>query len=295
MSEHIVRANGIELCCEAFGDRAAPPLVLIMGLGAQMVAFDTAFCEALAANGFRVVRFDNRDVGRSTRFAEAGVPNIPALMARRALGLPLTVPYRIDDMARDTIGLFDALGLERAHVVGVSLGGMIAQTLAIHHRQRLRSLTSIMSTTGNRRLPPPTLEAARIFITPTPTDLEGYTARHRKVHVILRGPHYPESAADDAARAARNFARGINPPGSTRQFAAILAAEDRTKALGTLTTPALVIHGEDDPLIRVEAGRATAAAIPNARLEIVPKMAHYLSKALWPRLIDSITRHAHAA
>jgi pimeloyl-ACP methyl ester carboxylesterase len=294
MAEQIIKANGHDLCAETFGTAGQPPIVLIMGLGAQMIAWDDAFCTQLADKGFYVVRFDNRDVGRSQRFDPFGVPNVLAMMGDLALGRLPKAPYTLMDLAKDTIGLMDALGIDKAHVVGASMGGMIAQTLAIHHSARLRSMTSIMSTTGNRNLSQATPEAAAVLVTPSPHDRDGYIAHHVKVMQVLRGPHFPEDAAFDTQRAARVYDRGIYPAGVARQLAAIFASGDRTADLKNISMPTLVLHGDADPLVRVDAGKATAAAIPYATLQIMPKMGHSLPMALWPRLIDSITAHARA-
>lgn len=287
-----VKANGITVCAESFGDSAAPPIVLVMGLGAQMTAWDDRFCTQLADRGFRVVRFDNRDIGLSTRFDAAGVPNVMALMGNIALGKPIEVPYTLRDMAADTVGVLDAFGFSRAHVVGASMGGGIVQELAIHHPERLLSMTSVMSSTGSTKVPPASPEALAVLFTPAPTDRTGYIAHAQNVARILRGPHFPEEAAGDAGRAARNFDRGINPPGVARQLAAIFASGDRTARLAAVRTPTLVIHGDADPLIRVEGGHFTAAAIPGASLHVVPKMGHSLPEAVWPKLIDLIAGHA---
>jgi pimeloyl-ACP methyl ester carboxylesterase len=287
-----IRSNGVDLCVETFGAQTAPPLVLIMGLGAQMIAWPDPFCEAIAAKGFHVIRFDNRDIGQSSRLEHLGVPNTMALMGELALGRKLTVPYTLRDMAADTIGLLEHFGIERAHIVGASMGGMIGQELAIHSASRLRSLTSIMSSTGDPRLPTASPEATAILFAPVPTDHAGYVKHYANVLRILRGPHFPEDAADDPARIERIFARGVNPAGVMRQFAAILASGNRTTALKSVQTPTLVIHGDADPLVRIEGGRATAAAIPMAQLEIIPKMGHSLPTALCSRLVDLITAHA---
>jgi pimeloyl-ACP methyl ester carboxylesterase len=294
MAEQLVTANGITICYETFGDPGAPPILLIMGLGAQMIAFEEPFCAALAAKGFYVVRFDNRDIGRSGRFDLAGIPNVLAMMGNLALGRLPEAPYALTDMANDTVGLMDALHIPKAHVVGVSMGGMIGQTMAIHHGDRLRSLVSIMSSTGDRSLPQATPEAAAVLLTPAPLDRAAFIKHSVNVMKVLRGPHFPEDLAHDETRAARNFDRGINPPGVARQLAAVLVSGNRTAALKAVTTPTLVIHGDADPLVRIDAGRATAAAIPFATLQIMPNMGHSLPKALWPRLIDSITAHARA-
>jgi pimeloyl-ACP methyl ester carboxylesterase len=292
MAEQIIRANGIDICTEAFGDPRQPALLLVMGLGAQMTTWDDAFCTGLAAKGFHVVRFDNRDVGRSQKLDDKGVPNVLAIMGDLALGRLPQPPYLLKDMARDAVGVMDALGIEKAHVVGASMGGMIAQTMAIEHPTRLRSLVSIMSSTGDRRLPQATPEAAAVLVTPAPRDRDGYIKHHMAVIKVLRGPHFTEDPREDEARAARNFDRGIHIAGTARQLAAVLASGDRTAALKSVTTPTLVIHGDADPLVRVDGGKATAAAIPYATLLIMPSMGHSLPKALWPRLIDSIANHA---
>ena len=287
-----IKANGIELCADTFGDPAATPLVLIMGLAAQMISWDEAFCEALAARGYRVIRFDNRDIGKSAWLDHLGVPNTMALMAKAALGLKQKVPYTLRDMAADTIGVLDAFGLRRAHIVGASMGGAIAQELAINFAGRLQTITSIMSSTGDPKLPAPTAEALSVLFSPSPTTRDGYITHHTRVLRVLRGPHFPEDEAGDADRAARNFERGINPAGVGRQLAAIFASGNRTAALANVETPTLVIHGDADPLVRVAGGRATAKAIAGAKLEILAGMGHTLPRALWPRIIDTIAAHA---
>jgi pimeloyl-ACP methyl ester carboxylesterase len=287
-----IASNGVELCVETFGAEQAPPIVLIMGLGAQMIAWPEPFCQALASQGFQVIRFDNRDIGQSSKLTQLGIPNTMALMGEIALGRKLSVPYTLKDMATDTVGLLDQLGHERAHIVGASMGGMIGQELAINAASRMRSFTSIMSSTGDPRLPAATPEATAILFTPAPTDHDGYVKHVTKVFQVLRGPHFPEEAAEDADRVERVFARGVNPAGVARQFAAILASGDRTAQLHAVKTPTLVIHGDADPLVRVEGGKATAAAISGAKLEIIPKMGHSLPRAVWPRLIELIATHA---
>jgi pimeloyl-ACP methyl ester carboxylesterase len=289
-----IKSNGLELCAGTFGDKSAPAIVLVMGLGAQMIAWPEPFCEALSANGFFVVRFDNRDIGQSQWLPNLGVPNTVALMGDLTLGRPITTPYALKDMAADTTGVMDAFGIERAHIVGASMGGMIGQELTIHYGNRLRTLTSIMSTTGDPRLPQAAPEAAAVLFTPAPMDHDGYVKHLTHVYRVLRGPHFPEEAADDGARAERVFARGVNPAGVARQFAAILASGNRTAALSRVTTPTLVLHGDADPLVRIEGGRATAAAIPGAKFEVLPSMGHSLPRALWPRIIDAVTMHARA-
>jgi pimeloyl-ACP methyl ester carboxylesterase len=287
----MIASNGVTLCCDTFGDASHPALILIMGLGAQMISWDEDFCAALAARNLHVIRFDNRDIGKSTRLDAAGVPNTMALMAKAAIGIKPKVPYTLLDMARDTAGLMDSLGIQRAHVAGASMGGGIAQEMAIHMPDRLLTLTSIMSSTGDPALPPPTAEALSLLFTPAPKDREAYLVHHAKTLRTLRGPHFSEDIVSDAERAARNFDRGLSPTGSARQLAAIIASGNRTPALTRVTTPTLVIHGDADPLIRVAGGRATARAITGSKLEILPGMGHTLPRPLWPRIIDAIAAH----
>ena len=291
-TERRTRANGIELAWDSFGDPDAPPLVLIMGLGAQMVGWDDAFCARLAeAGGHRVIRFDNRDIGHSTHLPHLGVPDIQALMMQAMAGKPLQVPYTLRDMAADCIGLLDALNIERAHVVGASMGGAIGQELAVHHPQRMRSFTSIMSTTGNPALPPPTPEAMAVLFSPTPTTFEAYLPHYKKVWHVLRGPDFPLDEARDAERAQLIFLRGLNPGGVARQLAAIFASGNRKPALRDVRVPTLVIHGDADPLVPVACGVDVADAIAGAKLLRIPRMGQALPISMWPQIIDAIAAH----
>lgn len=284
-------ANGIELEYDQFGQ--GPTIVLIMGIGTQMIAWDEELCFALAARGFRVVRFDNRDIGLSTWLDDLGVPNIPALAARAALGLPVRAPYTLSDMAKDTVGLLDHLGVDRAHVVGASMGGMIAQHLAIEAPERVASLTSIMSTPGGaRRMLGARPEALRAFAGKRPRNQEEGLDFVVALYRVLHGGQTPFPEARIRARAAEAIARSWHPPGFPRQLAAILASGDRTRALGRVRTPTLVLHGEADPLVPLSAGRATAAAIPGARFQAVPKMGHFLPPDVFDTLTDAIAGHA---
>ncbi len=290
--EQFARANGIELCWDSFGDPAATPLLLIMGLASQMIAWDDAFCAQLAtAGGHRVIRFDNRDIGHSTHFPQLGVPDIAALMAQAMAGEPVSVPYLLRDMANDVVGLLDALKIARAHIVGASMGGAIGQELAIHHPQRMLSFTSIMSSTGDPTLPPPTREAMAILFTPSPPTLEEYLPHYARVWHVLRGPGFPLDEARDAERARAVFARGLNPAGVARQLAAILASGNRKPALRGVRVPTLVIHGDADPLVPVECGVDVANAIPGARLLRIPRMGHALPISMWPQMIEAIVQH----
>jgi pimeloyl-ACP methyl ester carboxylesterase len=288
----LVQANGITLCCDTFGSRTAPPLLLIMGLGGQMIAWDDQFCTQLAERGYRVIRFDNRDIGLSTRFDAAGVPDVGAAFVAAMTGRPVQAPYTLRDMADDTAGLLDALDIERAHVVGVSMGGAIGQTLAIHHPARVRTLTSIMSTTGAPGLPGPTAQAAAVLLRPAPTDRAGYVASYSATWKVLRAGDFPVDEARDAARAEQAFDRGLSPAGTARQLAAILASGSRKEALASLRVPTLVVHGDADPLVPLACGFDTATSVPGARLRVIEGMGHALPVSMWTQLIDVIADHA---
>src|SRR5580765_4567412 len=286
------KANGIELCYDTFGDPKAPPLLLIMGLASQMIAWHDEFCALLAARGYRVIRFDNRDIGLSTSFDSAGIPDIAAALAAALQGKPVDAPYRLSDMGADAFGLLDALGIESAHVVGASMGGTIAQTMAIERPGRLRTLTSIMSTTGATGLPPPTPEAMAVLFKPPATTLEDYVASYAQTWKVLRAGSFAEDEALDRERAERVHARGLNPPGVARQLAAILASGSRKEALGAVRVPTLVIHGDADPLVPLACGVDTAESIPGARLVVVEGMGHALPIKHWSRIVDAIAAHA---
>jgi pimeloyl-ACP methyl ester carboxylesterase len=291
----IARANGIDLCYEIFGDPAAEPMLLIMGLGAQMIHWDDDFCRQLAARGFRVIRFDNRDIGQSSKLSGGKPLTALELLKLRLLKIPVKAPYRLSDMAEDTVGLMDALGIPSAHLVGASMGGMIAQEIAITFPQRVRSLTSIMSTTGNPKVPGPTREATAILMAPPVKSREEFMERFAKTWKVLRAGSFPEDEALDGARAERTFARGLNPAGAGRQLRAILASGSRKERLRNVKAPTLVIHGTVDPLVRPAGGKDTAASIPGAKLLMIERMGHALPIPMWPQIIDAIDRHAHAA
>jgi len=280
-------ANGIQIEYETFGDRDARPLLLTMGLGAQLVLWDEAFCEALANRGHFVIRYDNRDVGLSTKFEENGVPDLMSIM-RNPDAAPAP-PYTLDDMADDAAGLLDALGIESAHVCGASMGGMVVQTLALRHRDRVRSMTSIMSTTGNKDLPPgdPAV-AARLMMEPA-SSREEAIERMAETFKVIGSPGFDFDEAGVRERAARSYDRCFLPSGQARQLAAILAQPNRVPELRKLDLPTLVVHGEADPLVPVEGGKDTAASIPGAELMIVPGMGHDLPKAIHAELADRIT------
>jgi pimeloyl-ACP methyl ester carboxylesterase len=288
----LARSNGIDLCYEIFGAVDADPLVLIMGLGAQMIHWDDEFCEALAARGFRVIRFDNRDIGQSTKLTGGKRLGALELIKLRYLGIPVSAPYKLRDMAADTVGLLDALGIDRAHIVGASMGGMIAQEIAMLYPQRVKTLTSIMSTTGNPKLPQPSREATALLMAAPPATYEEYLTRFSQTWRLLRVGSFPEDEAKDLSRAERTYARGLSPAGVGRQLRAILASGSRKQRLAAVKTPTLVIHGTVDPLVKPEAGRDTAASIPGAKLLEIPGMGHALPIPMWPRIVDAITKHA---
>jgi pimeloyl-ACP methyl ester carboxylesterase len=291
----IARANGIELCYEIFGDANAEPLLLIMGLGAQMILWDDDFCRQLATRGFRVIRFDNRDIGQSSKLTGGKRLTPLELLKLRFLKIPVAAPYKLRDMAEDTTGLMDVLGIKSAHLVGASMGGMIAQEIAISFPQRVRSLTSIMSTTGNPKVPPPTREAAAMLMAPPPATREEFLARFAQTWKVLRVGSFPEDEARDRTRAERVFERGLNAPGVGRQLRAILASGSRKERLASVKAPTLVIHGTVDPLVRPEGGKDTAASIPGAKLVMIEGMGHALPIPMWPQIIDAIDKHAHGA
>jgi len=286
------KSNGIELEWEAFGDPGAEPLLLVMGLGAQMILWDERFCAQLAGQGFRVVRFDNRDVGRSSWLDHLGVPKPFEAVAAVARGETPDVPYTLHDMADDTAGLLDALEMDAAHVVGASMGGMIVQTLAIRHPERVRSLVSIMSTTGHPSLPGATPEAMEVLTTPAPPDREANIERAVHAQRVVGSPGYPFDEARIRERAALAFDRGFHPEGMARQLGAILGSPHRRDALGAVRAPTLVVHGDSDPLVRPEGGHDTAQAIPGAELELIEGMGHDLPEAVWDRLVQGIARNA---
>ena len=291
----IARANGIDICYEIFGDPNAEPMLLIMGLGAQMIHWDDDFCRQLAARGFRVIRFDNRDIGKSSKLSGGKRLTPLELLKMRFLRIPVAAPYKIRDMAEDVVGLMDALHVKSAHLVGASMGGMIAQEVAILFPQRVRSLTSIMSTTGDPKVPPPSREASALLMAPPPATKEEYYERFAQTWKVLRVGSFPEDEALDRSRAERSYERGLNPAGVGRQLRAILASGSRKERLASVKVPTLVIHGTVDPLVRPEGGKFTAAAIPGAKLLMIEGMGHALPIPMWPQIIDAIDKHAHAA
>ena len=289
-----VRANGIQIEYESFGSESDPVIVLVMGLGMQLIAWPDPFCQKLAAAGFRVVRFDNRDIGLSTYFDDRGVPNMAWQFIKARIGLRVRNAYDLNDMAADTIGLMDALQIRDAHVVGASMGGMIAQQVAAKYPERVRSLVSIMSTSGDRRLPPATREAQRaLFARPAnPHDPSSVVEHSMKIWGVIGSPGFPTAPDELRARTQRSVARSYHPQGVARQLVGILASGDRSGDLATIRKPTLVLHGDCDPLVRPACGEDTAKKIPGAKLKIIKGMGHDM--AAWPILADEILAHARA-
>lgn len=286
-----ITANSINIEYETLGNPENPTVLLIMGLGTQLTGWPVAFCEALVQLGYHVVRFDNRDIGLSSRMEGTPAPNIPGLVIRKTLRLPLPVIYTLDDMAADTIGLLDALGIDRAHVVGASMGGMIAQLLAAHYPERTLSLTSIMSTTGHRSLPGADRAATKaLMMKPdNPDDMQSIVERNVRVRKILQSRTHPKDDDEIRQTAAEAVERGgYNPDGVARQLAAIILAKHRRQLLSTIDAPAMVIHGDEDPLVKVECGIDTAAHLQDGDLRILPGMAHDLPTPLLDEIANSI-------
>jgi len=281
----------LELEYDVTGDAGAPPIVLAMGFSMQMIAWDEEFCAALAARGFRVVRFDNRDIGLSTHLAHLGMPDF----MRAMMGDASAAPYTLADMADDVAGLLDALDLRAAHVVGASMGGFIVQELAIRHPERVLSLASIMSTTGARNVGQPTPEASAALLTPPAADRAAAIDRALGIWRVIGSPGFPFDEARIRLRTERAWDRDHDPTGVARQIAAIFTSRDRTVDLGRVRVPTVVIHGAADPLVPLAGGEATASAIPGARLVVIPGMGHDLTQGAWPTIIDAIVDNAARA
>lgn len=288
-----IQANNLRFCYQVFGDDSAPPVLLVMGLGTQMTGWPDEFCELLAATGLRVIRFDNRDVGLSEKIdTPAACDSVRWAFAKNLLGRPVNSAYLLDDMAADTVGLMDALELPRAHVVGASMGGMIAQILAAKYPDRITGLTSIMSSSGARGLPQGRPEILwRLAQRPKSKDPETVVQHMVKTMRMIGSPHIQRSREDWAEQIRKSVARAYYPPGTTRQLLAIMASGSRAKLLAQIKIPALVIHGDADPLVPVAHGEHTAKCIPGARLEIIPGMGHDLPPVLIPKLAGMIADH----
>jgi pimeloyl-ACP methyl ester carboxylesterase len=288
--EKFCTVGDVELCYETFGDAADPAILLVMGLATQMLGWHDDLCAELADRGFHVVRFDNRDIGRSARIERP--PPTPLQLLRRDRR---AAAYTLEDMAGDTIGLLDHLEIGQAHLVGASMGGMIAQTVAARHPQRVLSLVSMMSNTGSRWNGQPSPQLYPMLLRRPPRDREGYVRHVGKVFELIGSPGFPRDDEDNRRMAERSFDRGLNPAGAGRQLAAIIASGDRTPLLRTIKVPTLVIHGTADRLIAPSGGRATARAIPGARLITIKGMGHDLPRPLWPRILGAIEENAARA
>jgi pimeloyl-ACP methyl ester carboxylesterase len=283
--------DGIELCYQEMGDPDGEPLLLVMGLATQMIAWSEEFCVMLAERGFRVVRFDNRDIGRSTKLRAAGTPGTLDML----IGRGGTAPYLLRDMAADTFGLMDHLGIESAHLVGASMGGMIVQTAAIEDPARARSIVSIMSTTGSRRVGHPSYKTFGLLLGNPPREREAAIERVVRTFKVIGSPGYPFEEERIREIAALSFDRGHSEAGIARQLHAITASGDRTAALRKLELPAAVIHGKNDLLVNPSGGRATAKAIPGARLKMIDGMGHDMPRALYPTFVEEIAGNAARA
>src|SRR3954447_12520502 len=282
--------RGVTLCYETFGDPADTPVLLVMGLATQMIAWHEDFCEELADRGFYVVRFDNRDIGRSTHF-DFRPPNVRQMLTRRLT----PEQYSLSDMAEDSAALLRELQIAAAHVVGASMGGMIGQMLAAEHPEMVRALTPIMSTTGSRWHGQPAAAVYRYLLRPPPRDREGYIQRSAEVFGLVGSTGFERDEQYIRERAGRAFDRGFDIRAGGRQLGAIVASGDRTKKLGRIEAPTLVIHGTVDKMIRPSGGKATAKAIPGARLMMIDGMGHDLPRGVWPQIIDAVSEHARAA
>jgi pimeloyl-ACP methyl ester carboxylesterase len=289
--ERLAPCNGIEIAYQEVGDPEGEPLVLVMGLATQMIAWDEDLCSMLAERGFRVIRFDNRDIGHSTKLDGAHVPGRADILLRRRE----TAAYLLSDMAADTVGLMDHLEIDSAHVVGISMGGMIGQTIAIEHPDRIRSLVSMCSTTGSRWVGQPTFKVFAHMMSSAPSGREAFVKRIQRTYELIGSPAYPTDQERLLRVAEGSWERGHNSRGVLRQLHAIVGSGDRTAALRGLNLPVTVIHGTRDTLIRSSGGRATARAIPGARLHLIEGMGHDLPRPLWPLFADDFVATAARA
>ena len=280
-----IAVNDIEICYESFGPHDAPPALLVMGLGAQMTLWSPGFISELLERGFRVIRYDNRDVGLSTKSA-GEPPDVMVHYAEFLAGQPIEAPYTLSTMATDAVGLLDALEIPAAHIVGASMGGMIAQTIAIEYPDRVLSLTSIMSTTGHTEVGQPDPESMLALLTPAPTDRDGAIRQNVETARVISGELF--DADESRSIAAESYDRCFNPAGSAFHLVAIAASGDRTDGLHSLDVPTLVIHGRQDSLVTLSGGEATAAAIPGAELLVFGRMGHDMPAIYWPQMADAI-------
>jgi pimeloyl-ACP methyl ester carboxylesterase len=285
-------ANGIRLCYETFGKRSDPPLVLVMGLAAQMIIWPEDFCAQLAAQGRYVVRFDNRDIGKSTWFTEEKTPSMADIFMGLAAGKKLPARYALIDMAKDTIGLMDALGIERADVVGASMGGAITQELMVAHPERLRTATLIFAPSGDPDSPQASPTALANLMAPRPTDRASFIETYVNTWRVLAADHFPFDEEKTRREGAESFDRGSNPQGVVRQMLAIVASGNRKEALRSTHTPTLIVHGTLDPLVPFGIGEDLAKTIPGAKFEVIEGMGHSLPRQAWPQILSAIDAHA---
>ena len=286
-----VKANGIEIEYETAGDKGDPALLLVMGLGAQLTIWPDSLVQGLAQRGYHVIRFDNRDTGLSTGFDSWGLPDMPAALMKAIRGEKIDAPYLLKDMAADAVGLLDALGIRRAHMVGASMGGMIVQIIAAHYPERTASMVSIMSTSGRRGLPQGKPEAlAMLSAQPEGPAREQLVAHGIKLRRTIAGPGYPPDETDLRAFVEKNVDRRWWPQGAARQYVSVLASGDRVELLKSVKAPTLVLHGEDDPLLPVDCGRDVAKLVPGAEIQTWPGWGHDFPKAMIPQVIDRITQ-----
>ena len=290
-----VTANGIRIEYDTFGDSSFPALLLIAGNGAQMIVWDAEFCELLAKTGLFVIRFDNRDAGLSTKFDEAGIPDIMAAIKAAMEGKTVESPYTLNDMADDSVGLLNALGIEKAHICGASMGGMIAQVISYRHPKYALSLTSIMSTTGNPDLPYGKTEAIAAVVAPAPEERKAYVEHFVNVWRRIWSPGFPFEEERVRTFMEKSYDRSYCPQGMARQNTAVIAGGDRRSLLSSIKVPTLVIHGADDPLIPVEGGKDTARVIPGASLLIINGMGHDMPKKVWSEIAAAISHHTAQA
>jgi pimeloyl-ACP methyl ester carboxylesterase len=291
-----VTANGIQIEYETFGSPSGRPLLLIMGLGGHMIVWGDDLCKDLADRGHYVVRYDNRDVGLSTKFEEAGMPNLIEIIEKVMRNETARPSYTLDDMANDGVGLLTALGIQKAHICGMSMGGMIAQTIAIRHPSRVLSLISISSNTGNRELPQPKPEVTGLFYTPPPKERAGYIEHTVRRFKAVNGPGYPIDEKWSSKIFGDCYDRCFYPQGNARQYAAMITQSNREPALASVNVPTLVVHGTSDPLFPVEWGKATAKAIPGAQLMLIEGMGHDLPHGgAWQQIDEAITIHTQKA
>jgi pimeloyl-ACP methyl ester carboxylesterase len=291
-----ISANGIRLEVEDHGSPQGEPLLLVMGLGMQLLGWHEDFVELLVGRGFRVIRFDNRDIGLSQSFDGGGVPNLALDSLRYALGFRVKSPYTLADMAADAVGILDALGIDSAHVCGASMGGMIAQRMAATAPQRIRSLTLMMTSSGARRLPGPTLKVRSAMISRPPSQtVEGIVEHYVRLYALIGSPAYPAAPEYLRDRFTTSVRRSYRPAGTARQMVAIAADGDRSRVLASIRTPTQIIHGEADPLVPLAAGHDLKAKIAGARIDVVTGMGHDLPAPLWPRFADGIAAAAARA